>query len=368
MEIKILQEKLAKALNHVSKVVAGGRATLPILNNVLIRVDDKKVTLTTTNLDMAVVDYLSVIDSKNGVVTVPARLIAEFVANLPKGETVTLTAENEKVTVKASGYNSVLNGTLADDFPELPWMDENKTVKFTLGVEDFKTGLSQVMVAASNDMARPALTGVYFNTMDDALYVAATDGYRLAERKLAEKVGVEVAAVVPAASLRTVLSLLDDGVEEVEILFDEAQVKFRLNEVEVTSKLVDGSFPDYRQLIPKDSEIKVDLKRDELVRVTKLAALFAREVGGSIVCSTKVEDETFTIASVANELGENNSEIKTKVEADGKVTLNSRFLLDALNVLDGKTVKVGFSNKLDPIVLKSDQGAGYVHIIMPLKG
>lgn len=368
MEIKILQEKLAKALNHVSRVVAGGRATLPILNNVLIRVDDKKVTLTTTNLDMAVVDYLSVIDSKNGVVTVPARLIAEFVSNLPKGKTVTLTAENEKVTVKADGYSSVLNGTLADDFPELPGMDESKTVKFTMGVEDFKRGLSQVMVAASNDMARPALTGVYFNTADDTLYVAATDGYRLAERKLAEKVGVEVAAVVPAASLRTVLSLLDDGVEEVEVIFDETQVKFRLNDVEVTSKLVDGSFPDYRQLIPKDSEIKVDLDRDELVRVTKLAALFAREVGGSIVCSTSAEKGTFAIAAVANELGENNSEMEAKIEADGKVTLNSRFLLDALNALEGKKVKVGFSNKLDPIVLKSDQDAGYVHIVMPLKG
>lgn len=368
MEIKVLQEKLAKALNHVSRVVAGGRVTLPILNNVLIRVDNNKVSLTTTNLDMAVVDYLPVIDSNNGVITVPARLLAEFVANLPKGETVTLTADNEKVTVKAAGYSSVLNGTIADDFPELPGMDDNKTVKFKMSVEAFKNGLSQVMVAASNDMARPALTGVYFNTMDDALYVAATDGYRLAERKLTDKVKMEVAAIVPAASLRSVLGLLDDDMDEVEILFDESQVKFRLNEVELTSKLVDGSFPDYRQLIPKDSEIKINLQRDELMRVTKLAALFAREVGGSIICSTRVEDEVFAIASVVNELGENNSEIKTKVEADGKVTLNSRFLLDALNVLDGQTVKMGFSNKLDPIVLRGEQDAEYVHIIMPLKG
>lgn len=368
MEIKILQEKLAKALNHVSRVVAGGRATLPILNNVMIRVDDGKITLTTTNLDMAVVDYLQVISSKNGVVTVPARLIAEFVANLPKGETVTVTAENEKVTVKAGGYNSVLNGAPADDFPELPEMDEKKTVKFKLQTEEFKTGLTQVMVAASNDMTRPALTGVYFNTTEDTLYVAATDGYRLAERRLIEKVGVEVAAVVPASSLRTVLSLLDDSMEEVEILFDEAQVKFRLGEVEVTSKLVDGSFPNYRQLIPSGSEIEVSVKHDELVRVTKLAALFAREVGGSVVCSTSTEKEALIIASVANELGENDSEIKTKVEADGKVTLNSRFLLDVLNVLDEKVVKMGFSNKLDPIVLKGEDDTGYVHIIMPLKG
>lgn len=367
MEIKIGQEKLAKALNHVSKVAAGSRATLPILNNVLIRVDENKVSLTTTNLDMAVVSFLPAAGCKNGVVTVPARLIAEFVSNLPRGEIVEITAEGEKVEIKAGGYTSSINGAPADDFPELPEIEEGKVVKFVIGVDEFKDGLAQVMVAVSNDTTRPALTGVYFNTFEDGLYLAATDGYRLAERKILKGAGAEVMAIVPAPSLRTVMGLLGDEATEIEILFDETQVRFRLGEVEVTSKLIDGSFPDYRQLIPKETEIKVGLPRDELTRVTKLAALFAKEVGGSVVCETTVENGAFSIASVANELGKNKSEIETEVKSDGKVTLNSRFLLDALNVVGGKDVSFGFSNKLDPVVLRSDVTEDYVHIIMPLK-
>lgn len=366
MEIKILQEKLAKALNNVSKIAAGSRASLPILNNVLIRVDDNKVSLTTTNLDMAIVNYLPATGCKNGVITVPAKLMAEFVSNLPKGEVVEITTEGEKVQIKSGGYTSSINGALADEFPELPGIDEEKMVKINIGVEEFKAGLTQVMVAVSNDTTRPALTGVYFNTFNGALYLAATDGYRLTERKIVDKIDAEVMAIIPAASLRGVLGLLNDDMEEVEVLFDEAQVRFRLGDIEVTSKLVDGSFPDYRQLIPKETEISVELTKDELVRVTKLAALFAREVGGSIVCGTNAENKVFTLASVANELGENKSEIKADVDIDGKVTLNSRFLLDALNALDGKKVKFGFSNKLDP-VLVNGENLDYIHIVMPLK-
>ncbi len=368
MEVQISQEKLSKALNNVSRVAAGARAALPILNNVLIRVDEGKVTLTTTNLDMAVVSYLPVVSSKNGVVTVPARLMAEFVSNLPKGETVEILAEDTKVTIKAKGYTSTIIGASAEDFPELPEIDETKVVRFQMSAEEFKGGLSQVMIAASNDMTRPALTGVYFNTFEGAMYLAATDGYRLAERKLIDKLEAEVAAIVPAASLQEVLRSMNDEVDEVEVLFDETQVRFRLGEVEITSKLVDGSFPDYRQLIPKETEIQMKLERDELIRVTKLAALFAKEVGGSVVCETKAEAGVFTIASVANELGENSSEVKTEVNTDGKVTLNSRFLLDALNVLDGKKVEMGFSNRLDPVVMRAEKQSNYVHIVMPLKG
>lgn len=367
MEIKILQEKLAKALNSVSRVAAGSRATLPILSNVLIRVDDNKVSLTTTNLDMAVMCILPVTDSQNGVVTVPAKLMAEFVSNLPRGEMVSIVAEGTRVEVKAGSCHSTINGALADDFPELPELEGEKVVSFRIVAEDFKAGLSQVMMAASSDMTRPALTGVYFNTFEGGLYVAATDGYRLAERKLADKVEAEVSAIVPAGSLQEVMRSLSDEMEEVEVLFDETQVRFRLDGIEVTSKLVDGSFPDYRQLIPKESEVKVELGKSELVRVTKLAALFAREVGGSVVCSASVENEAFAVAAVANELGENSSEITTKVEADGKVTLNSRFLLDALNAIVENEVIFRFANRLDPVVIQGVGCDNYIHIVMPLK-
>lgn len=371
MEINIAQDKLAKALNIVSKVAAGAKAQLPILNNVLIRVDNGKVSLTTTNLDMAIVCFLPVKEAKNGVVTVPAKLIADFISNLPRGGMVKLVGEGDKIIAEAKGFKSTINGALADDFPELPGVDEAKIVKFEVVADDFKVGLSQVIMAASVDTTRPALTGVYFNTCEGTLYLAATDGYRLAERKLVDKLEAEVKAIVPVGALKEVLSALSDDVGTIEVWVDESQVRFRLGEVEVTSKLIDGSFPDYRQLIPKQSDITVELDKAELVRITKVAALFAKEVGGSVVCETRAESGEFVVSAVANEYGENSSEIKTEVTEDGKVTLNSRFLLDALNALDGKKVQFGFANRLDPVVLRGIDDGGmrenYVHIVMPLK-
>lgn len=365
MEIEVTQEKLAKALNNVSRVAGGAKATLPILNNVLIRVDNKKVTLTTTNLDMAVVDFLPVSSSNNGVVTVPAKLLADFVSNLPKGEVINISAKDTKITVKAGKYSSVLNGTLADDFPELPELDEKKAVVFKMGIDEFKTGINQVIIASSNDTTRPALTGVYFNTADGVLAVAATDGYRLAEKKLINKVESEVEAIVPTNSLQEVMRSINDEMEEVEISFNEDLVRFRLGEVEIISKLIDASFPDYRKLIPKDNEIKMGLNRDELLRVTKLAALFAKQVGGSVVCETKAPD-IFSVKSVANEFGENDSQIETSVEKDGKVTLNSRFLIDALNALEEDEICFEFAGKVSPVLVKNKKSDNYTHIIMPL--
>lgn len=364
MKIQVTQEKLSKALNNVSRV-AIGKVTLPILNNVLIRVDNRKVSLVTTNLDMAVIDFLPVSDSEDGVVTVPAKLLAEFVSNLPKGETIEITAKDSKVTISANKYSSIINGTSADDFPELPEINEDSAVTYKISVDDFKTSVSQVIIASSNDLTRPALTGVYFNTEDNTLALAATDGYRLAEKQIIDNTKSEVKAIVPSSSLQEVLRSITDDVTEVEISFNEDLVRFRLGEVEVISKLIDASFPDYRKLIPKDNDIKVSLKREELMRVTRLAALFARSVGGSIICES-IEPDTFSVKSIANEYGENDSRIETAIEKAGKVNLNSRFLIDALNALEEADIEFEFSGRVTPVLLRNKKSKKYTHIIMPL--
>ena len=364
MKIKVTQEKLSKALNNVSRI-AVGKVTLPILNNVLIRVDKKKVSLITTNLDLAVIDYLPVSSSEDGVITVPAKLLAEFISTLPKGKTIEFSAKDTKLTVSAGKYSSIINGALADDFPEIPEINEKEAVIYKISVDEFKNSLSQVLIASSNDLTRPALTGVYFNTNNNTLAIAATDGYRLAEKVLIDKVESEVKSIVPASSLQEVLRSLNDDVEEIEIAFNEDLVRFRFGEIEVISKLIDASFPDYQKLIPKDNNIKVNLNREELVRITKLAALFSRSVGGSIVCEAKTPD-TFSVKSIANEFGENDSKLETSVKKDGKINLNSRFLLDALNALEEEEIVFSFSDRIAPILLKNKKDSKYTHIIMPL--
>ena len=366
MEIEVTQEKLSRALNNVSRV-AIGRVTLPVLNNVLIRVDKKKVSLTTTNLDMAVIDFLPTSNSKDGTVTVPAKLLADFVSNLPKGETIKISASDTKVTISAGRYSSTINGALADDFPELPELDEKKAATFKINIDDFKAGVSEVIIASSNDLTRPALTGVFFNTFEGALYIAATDGYRLADRKFVNDVKSEVKAIIPTAALREVLSSLSDSMENVEILVTDEQIRFRMGEVEITSKLIDASFPDYRQLIPKDSKATLILDKAEVIRMTKVAALFARESGGSVVCEAKAEAGTFSIYAVASEIGENSSDIEVEVPEDGKVVLNSRYLLDAINATTENKISFSFSGKLAPVVIKNEKSDEYTHIIMPLK-
>lgn len=364
MKIKVTQEKLSKALNNVSRI-AVGKVTLPILNNVLIRVDNKKVSLITTNLDLAIIDYLPVSSSEDGVITVPAKLLAEFISTLPKGEIIELSSKDTKLTISAGKYSSIINGAIADDFPEIPEINEKDAVVYKISTDEFKNSLNQVLIASSNDLTRPALTGVYFNTYDNTLAIAATDGYRLAEKKLIEKVESEVKSIVPASSLQEVLRSLNEDAEEIEIAFNDDLVRFRFGEIEIISKLIDASFPDYQKLIPKDNNISVDLNREELVRITKLAALFSRSVGGSIVCETKTPD-TFSVKSIANEFGENDSKIETKTNKEGKINLNSRFLLDALNALEEKEITFSFSDHIAPILLKNKKGTNYTHIIMPL--
>ncbi len=364
MKIKVTQEKLSKALNNVSRI-AIGKVTLPILNNVLIRVDNKKVSLVTTNLDMAIMDFLPVSSSEDGVVTVPAKLLAEFVSNLPKGETIEINSKDTKVEIKAGKYSSIINGVVADDFPELPEIDEKKAVIYKIGVDEFKNSIGQVIIASSNDLTRPALTGVYFNTYSNKLAIAATDGYRLAEKIIIDQVESEVKAIVPASSLQEVLRSIGEDTEEIEISFNDDLVRFRLGEVEIISKLIDASYPDYQKLIPKDNDIKVTLDREELIRVTKLAALFARSVGGSIICEAKTPD-IFSVKSIANEFGENDSEIETNVDKDGRVNFNSRFLIDALNALESKDIEFEFSSRVTPTVLRNKKDKKYTHIVMPL--
>lgn len=368
MEIEIEQGKLRKALSTVSRVAGSGKGMMPILNNVLIKADKNQLILTTTNLELAIVENIGAEVKKPGVVTVPARLLADFVANLPKNEKISIKEKDNKITVSAGKYKSVINGMGAEDFPELPDINEKKAVIYRINSEEFLSAISKVLITVSHDMTRPILTGVYFNTFKDSLFIAATDGYRLADKELIKDVKSEVKAVVPAPALQEVQRSISDDIEEIEILFEESQVRFRLGEIEITSKIIDGSFPDYRQLIPKDTEINLKLDRINLERMVKVASLFAQNSGGSVVCEAKKEKGVFEVAAVASEIGENNSEVEVKdIEKDGKITLNSRFLIDVLNVIDDEEVEFNFSTKLTPAVIHGTKTADYTHIIMPLK-
>lgn len=365
MELSVTQENLTRALSAVARV-ASSKTGLPILSNILLRTEGNRLLVAATNLEIAATYYVGAKVGKQGSITLPARLVGEFVASLPKG-TVDIVVKDTHMTLTSGNYRSVINGTASDEFPELPAIDESESVNYTIATHEFKQAVTQTIMTSSSDSSRPVLTGVYWHSVEGSLYLAATDGYRLSERKLLETKS-EVAAIIPTPSLQEVLRTLNDSIDHVEVLFDNTQVRFRVGEAEITSRLIDGNYPDYRQLIPKESETDVTLAIDDFARIVKVAGLFARDSGGSITLSANADAKQLSIHSIASELGENTSSAEATITTSGQVTLNSRYVAEALTALDGDTISFRFSGKLSPCVFTvKEKDPNYIHIIMPLK-
>lgn len=363
MKVTITQENLNKALGVVSRV-AGSKTSLPILNNVLLKTENNRLLLVATNLEVAITQHIGAKVASEGSLTVPARLMSEFIANLPKGN-VELSVDGTRLHIESGSYTSTINGIAPDEFPALPVIESATSIR--LGAVLLKKAIAQTVITTSHDDTRPVLTGVLCHSHEGKLYFAATDGYRLAERQLVP-VKEDIKALIPASTLADVARVIPDETDEVEMLIDDSQVRFRIDDIEVTSRLIDGNFPDYRQLIPKDTEIHVTVNKAELSRITKIASLFARESGGSVTIKTDATKKTISIHSIASQLGENTSETNADVDADGAVTLNSRYLTEALGCFDDDIVNFGFSGKLAPCVVSStNKDSDYKHIVMPLR-
>jgi DNA polymerase-3 subunit beta len=247
----------------------------------------------------------------------------------------------------------------------MPAIEKGESWK--MDAQNFKQALQQVVVAASNDDARPVLTGVYFNSHEEQLYAVATDSYRLTERHLIPT-KKDINLLIPATAIQDLLRLIADFSGEVVITYDDQQVLFKIGDIELVARLIEGKYPDYKQLIPTKFTTTITLPKNELTNITKVSALFARESAGSITINVDEATQEISIHSVASQLGENTATAKANVGGDGVITMNSRYLLEALHALIGDDVKCGFNGKLEPIVITNGQkSSNYLHIIMPLK-
>lgn len=362
MKLQVTQENLNKALGSVARI-ANTRNALPILGNVLLKVVDNRLSVAATNLDIAITHYIGSKVSKEGSITVPARLMQDFISSLPSG-VIELELEDHKLHISSGQYKSTINGVAADDFPVMPAITDGDS--FDIPSNTLKKGLQQVVFAASTDEARPVLTGVFFHTHDNNLYIAATDSYRLAEKRLAKQKG-DVSLLVPSGAMQDMLRLLSDGDEPVKVTYDEQQVLFNVGEVELVSRLIDGTYPEYRKLIPSEFAVNSTLSKDDFANITKVSSLFARESAGSVTIKVDESEKQVSINSIASQLGENTAAASAEVTGDGEVTLNSRYLLDALHAFGGEKVSFQFNGKLDPSLLTDPSAKDYKHVVMPLR-
>ncbi len=363
MDLQVTQENLSKALNTVARI-AGSRSTLPILSNVLIKTIDNRLSISATNLDIAITELIGAKVTKEGSLTIPARLAQEFISNLPSG-TISVKQEDHKLHIESGNYDSTINGVAADEFPVMPEIKDGNTWSIT--ASELKKALQQVVFAASSDEARPVLTGIYMHSDQGKLFMAATDSYRLADKLVTKQTNKQdVSLLIPASAMQDLLRVLDDEEAQVEITHDDQQVLFKVGGVELVARLIEGKYPDYKKLIPANFAVTAKASKSELINITKVSSLFARETAGSVTVNVDEAKKSVSIRSVASQVGENTAIADAVVTGDGDITLNSRYLLDGLQAIPGDEVTISFNGKLDPVVLRGAQD-DYTHIVMPLK-
>lgn len=374
MKISSLQENLKNSLQIVSHI-AGKNINLPILNNVMLEAKGGDIRLITTDLEMGIICKVRGKIEKEGAFTVEAKIISDYVALLPNKKT-DLDVEKKNLNIQCENYKTAIKGQEADDFPIIPSVEKN--IFFKVGVKEFKKALAQVVFAVSNSESRIELSGVLFNFNREKLTMAATDSYRLAENEIKIKTNTEEErnVIVPAKTLQEIIRIISGlrqeniSEEESEIIFylSDNQILFTVANVELVSRLIEGQYPDYKQIIPNGHKTRAIVNRAELIRAVKAAALFSK-TGINDVNFDFPQGKNKVVVSAASGLsGENITELDAKISgADNGIVVNYRYLLDGINNIDSEEIVIEVTNNNTPCILRSKEADAYLYIIMPIK-
>ncbi|MFC1965662.1 DNA polymerase III subunit beta [Chloroflexota bacterium] len=373
MKLSCLQENLSRGLGVVGRAVAT-RTTLPITNNVLLATDQSRLKLVATNLEMAISCWIGAKVEEEGIITVPARLITEFVNSLPNDNIdISLSPRTKTLELKCARYEARISGVDAKDFPPIPKVDEGITTK--VEVEALRHGISQVVFAAASEESRPVLTGVDAQFDGDLLTLAAADGFRLAVYKLplTTPVSEKTEVIIPARSLAELHRLISDGEEVVDITVNpnKSQALIRLKDIELVSQLVQGAFPQYNQLIPQSYNSRAEVDVAEFLRAARTASIFARDGSGIvrlvITAGSELTPGKLTVSARSEEIGDDVGEIDAVVEGEeSKIAFNGKYLIDVLSVLRESKVALETTNPSSPGVIRPVGVDNYTHVVMPM--
>ena len=368
MKLSVMQENLARGLSVVSRAVSS-RSTLPVLANVLLRTEDAGLKLTATNLEIGITAWVPGRIDTDGALTVPARLITDVVSGLPAGERVDLVVDGTTLEIRAGRYQTHLRGIDAEEFPVIPAAGDRPTTRVAQRL--MRRALAQVAFAAATDEARPILTGVLTKFTGDRLTLAAADNYRIAVKTVPVLDPVEeTTLVVPARSYQELMRILGDTDDPVEIMLapSKSQVLFHVEGTELVSRLIDGQFPNYQQVLPSSHASRAVVDTEEMLKAVRLSALIASSAA-NVVRLRVGENGTggITIAAAAD-VGDAEGQIEAALEGDPvTIAFNARYLTEALANVDADQLALEFSGPLSPGVLKPTEDADYVHVIMPVR-
>ena len=374
MKVTVLQENLAHGLGVISKAVSP-RSTLPVLANVLIASDEGRLRLSATNLEMGITCWIPARIDEEGSTTVPARTFSDLVGTLPSDQVLLrLDPQTQTLNVRGGSSTNDIKCIDAQEFPPMPVPDFDGAVQINVG--DFREMIHQVAFAASSDEARPVLMGVLVQVDQDKLTMAAADGFRLSVRKavLSTPSSAPLSAIVPAQALKELARVATDSEEPIYMVLPKGrgQVVFRVKDIEVVSQLIDGTFPDYQQIIPRSYKSRTLVSTSSLLKACKQAEIFARE-GSNVArfniksAQGEMQPSEVEISATSEETGKNETIVEATVDGGGLlIAFNVKFLREALEVIRTPNVALETSAPNAPGVVKPVGDDQFLHVIMPM--
>jgi len=373
MKVSCLQENLAKGLSIVGRAVAT-RSTLPVLANVLLSTDGSRLKLSATNLEVGINCWIGAKVDQEGAITVPARLLSDFVSSLP-GERIdlSLAARTQTLHLQCARFEANIKGIDAQEFPLILIPEEDHRVR--LAPDVLRDMIDQVAFAAATDESRPVLTGVLVEVNSEGVTFAAADGYRLSMRsvKLDEAVPESISAIIPARALQELrrISGEEEGAVEMLIAAGRNQVFFHLNTMDLVSQLVEGQYPDLKHTIPTTWTTKVTANTAELLQAIRMAHIFARDAANvvhmQVATNGDAEVGRVIVTATSAEHGDNVSELDVTVEGEPvEIAFNARYLIDALSVISAAQTSLELRDATSPGVVRPVGGGDYVHVFMPM--
>lgn len=373
MKVSCLQENLARGLAIVGRAVAT-RSTLPVLSNVLLATDESRLKLSATNLEVGINCWIGAQVEEDGAVTVPARLFIDLVNSLPPEPIrLELITRTQTLNIKCARYEANIKGIDAQEFPLILVFAEDNTI--TLSPEQTREIISQVAFAAAADESRPVLTGVLAELSNSTLTLAAADGYRLSVRttKLGKPVERPATAIIPARALQELarVSAEEENAIKATIAQGRNQVFFSLTNIDLVSQLIEGTFPDYKQIIPKSYTTRTIVDTNEFLKAVRIAFFFARDAANivrlNITPGNNLTPGSMAVAATSAELGDNVGEIEANVEGEPiEIAFNAKYLMDVLGVISSPQVVLETTTASSPGVIKPVDTEDFIHVIMPM--
>ena len=362
MKISVKRENLLKGLQTVSRMVKQ-RASLPVLGNVMIASDKGRLKLASTDLEAAIVERIGAKIDEEGAITVPARTLLDYISTIAD-DTLELVSEGSDISVKGARQHVTIKGISAEEFPIIPQVTTDK--KIVMKSQVLKSGILSVIVAAALDETRPVLSGLLFRVVGEDLLIVATDSYRLAEKRIELGATAELDVVIPQRTIGELSRILPADDTEVEVSAGENQVQFKFAETEFLSRQIDGAFPDYEQIIPKEFVHESIMDRTDFTQAIKMANIFAREAGGNI--KVAASESGLVVSAISSQTGDAESHVPASTKGSAlTVAFNAKYILDALNVISGGEVIFALSGPLNPGMIFDKEDGSFKYIVMPLR-